>query len=288
MKAIFAIIALLCLVDSQACEINLPGRLLVSGLHGERWPFGAKECSFEQVSNFHELIDSQSGKVAVGRLQAAAGVEAKIVTKAETVQIQRLEDLIKETFPESSEREMELNGATQSDIIALAADSEVKLKCHPCLFNGDETIRVDVKNYTTVRQEYSFTAHFRQMVLAPRIRSTVTAFSTLSASQLEMVKVPQSPFVKYVTDLSRINFFKTNKTLRTGEILKESDLTPLSLIRAGDKVEMSLESGSLNIKAHAVSRQNGGIGESVEVWNQSNGRKYRGVVTDFNKVTVEL
>ena len=93
---------------------------------------------------------------------------------------------------------------------------------------------------------------------------------------------------QYLTDLSRINLYKTNKTLRMGDVLRTGDLVPLTLVRAGDRVELIFENDHVRLKSQALSRQNGGVGDRVEVWNQANGKKYRGVVTEQNRVVVEL
>lgn len=288
MKALFALIVLLSLIDAQACEINLPERLLLSGSQGEQWPFGAKNCSHDQLSSFHDLIAGQSGPVSVRRLQAVTGKSSKLVAPSDMVSVQRLDQLIHDSYPQTTERDMSLTNAIEGDMISIPNDGEVRVRCHPCLFSGDETIRVEVRSFASTRKDYTFTAHFRQLVLAPKARATISAFSIPTAGQFEMVTVPQTGFSKYITDVSRLNYYKLNKTIRAGEILRESDLTPLSLVRAGDRVELLLQTGTLELKSHATSRQSGGIGESIEVWNQATGRKYRGVITDQNKVTVEL
>lgn len=288
MRIIFAIVCLLCLFDVEACEIQLPDRIIVSGVVSNHLPFTQQGCSAEQLQELRATIQDHDGELPLARLQAAVGDSIKLHSAQPNTQVQRLADIISTQFPQSKDVDMEINDV-ESDIIALDGNSEVQLKCHPCLFNGNEVIRLQVRSYQAAVRDYNFNAHFSRHVLAARAKITIQAFSGhLDEDQFEMVKVPQVAYGRYQTDISKIKYFKPNKTIRAGEFLRESDIVPLTLVRAGDKVDLFFENDHVRVKSHATSRQSGGMGDKIDIWNQANGKKYRGIITDHNKVLVEL
>lgn len=124
---------------------------------------------------------------------------------------------------------------------------------------------------------------------AYRLLRAMPAFSSFDrASLIEEVQVPENAFSRYFTDPEKLKYYRTNKPLRAGEILREADIVPTTLVRAGDRVELLIDSATVRIRSHALSRQNGGIGDSVEVWNQQSGKKHYGTITGPGKVTVDL
>ena len=289
MRILLAVIALLCFVDAQACQIHLPERIVLSGAVSNHCPFDQRDCAPGSADELCALIQTQDGHIPLQRLQAAVGEQVKLLSTANQIRVQRLAELVKAKYPQSQNVDMEISTATDGDIMVMNTNSEIELNCHPCLFNGSEAIRLYVKQFGGEPRNFNFSAKFSQHVMAARAKLTINAFATgLHSDQFEIVKVPQVAFGRYQTDLSKINFFKPNKTIRAGELLREGDLIPLTLVRAGDKVDLFFENDHVRLKSHATSRQNGGMGDKIEVWNQANGKKYRGVITDHNRVVVEL
>lgn len=289
MKIFFSLLFTTFFYQAQACEVHFPERIILSGVVGEYWPFIHKDCSIDKLSALSSMLQSHEGMISIERLQAAVGENTKIISKSNQIRIQTLQNLIHKNFPASADSEMIVSDGSTGDIIGLDLSAEVKVKCHPCSFQGSEVIRLETRSYGSLKKDYSFNAKFDHFVKAARAKSLINAFSNkLNADQFEIVKVPQVAFGRYQTNLNKIGYFKTNKTIRAGEFLRESDLVPLTLVRAGDKVDLYIENEQVSVKSHATSRQSGGLGEKVEVWNQANGKKYRGVITDHNKVVVEI
>ena len=169
---------------------------------------------------------------------------------------------------------MNVSSPFQGNLIELSKTSEFILHCHPCQFNGEEMMRLNVRSFENQETDYSFQAKFNRQVVAFKARRNIAAFShELNADMFEQVKVPPAAYGQYLTDLSSLSYYKTNKPIRVGEVLKSSDLSPQTLVRAGDRVELIFENSHVKVKSHALSRQNGGVGDQVEVWNQANGTR---------------
>jgi len=76
--------------------------------------------------------------------------------------------------------------------------------------------------------------------------------------------------------------------MKAGDLLRQSDLNALSLVRAGVKTEVIIENELVKLKTSGISRSNGSLGEFVEVFHPQKNKKYLGKVIDINKVLVEL
>jgi flagella basal body P-ring formation protein FlgA len=99
----------------------------------------------------------------------------------------------------------------------------------------------------------------------------------------------------YLTKLNKekkyaetLKFFKTNKPIKPGEILKKSDLNGSLLVKAGSNTEVIIENQLLKLKTTGISRNSGIYGDQVEVLNIQKNKKYVGKIIDINKIQVEI
>jgi flagella basal body P-ring formation protein FlgA len=273
-----------------ACEVQLASRLLVTrAAVADTWPLGSKKCSAAELQSVHALFVEQHGDIPLARLQAAVGESITLLSGSASVRIENIDNIVRSQFSQSLDTVATLTPLYQQALIELPMDADLKTSCHPCRFESDEQIRLTVKTFGQQPQDLLYGAKFSRMVEAYRLRRTLPAFSShIDPLNLEKVRVPESRLTKYFTDIGKLRFFKTNKTLRAGELLRTSDFVAQTLVKAGDGVELIFENAQIKVKSHAMSRQNGGLGDSVEVWNQANGRKHRGRIVEQGKVLVEL
>lgn len=289
MRLIFAFVALFGIVESWACELTLPSRVLVTASSNGSWPFENKDCSAQQFDTVHEVLRDQDGTIPLARLQAAIGREIRLQSTDSTIRIENMAYLVRKSFTDVGDAGMVIGNPFQGNLIGIPKDSEFVLHCHPCQFNGDEVMRLHVRSFQGGETDYSFQAKFSRYVNAYKTRRNLSAFTAdLKPEMFEKVRVPDAAYGQYLTDLSKLSFYKTNKTLRVGDIVRVSDLVPQTLVKAGDRVELIFENSHVRVKSQALSRQNGGMGDDIEVWNQANGKKYRGTIVDHNRVQVNL
>lgn len=275
--------------SSWACEIVVPGHVLLTAGETETWPFRTTDCSPAQGQELIRVLQDQHGVIPVTRLQAALSAGITLIAEKRSVRVTNVETLVRGSFNGIGDAKITLSAPFNSNLIALPEDAELTANCHPCQFQGEEIIRLSVSSLADAQRELNFQAKFVRLVRAYRLKRTLPAFTTgLEPEMFEEVLAPVPAFGQYLTDASQVRYFKTNKTLKAGEFLRTSDLSPLTLVRAGDRVELVFENPHVTLKAQALSRQNGGKGDSVEVWNQATGKKHRGTVTDHNRVVVEL
>lgn len=289
MRIIFAFAALFGFVEAWACELTIPSRVIVTTNSNGTWPFESKDCTARQFDTVHEVLRDQDGSIPLARLQAAIGHDIRLQSNDAQIRIENIAYLIRKSFTDVGDAGMAISNPFQGHLIAIPKDSEFVLHCHPCQFNGEEVMRLHVRSFQGGETDYSFQAKFSRYVHAYKTRRNISAFtSDLKPEMFEKARVPAAAYGQYLTDLSKLSFYKTNKTLRVGDIVRISDLVPQTLVKAGDRVELIFENSHVRVKSQALSRQNGGVGDDIEVWNQANGKKYRGTIVDHNRVQVNL
>lgn len=283
------LLSLLSVSSSWACDIAVPAHILLTAGETESWPFLQTNCSVGQAQELIRVLQDQHGVIPVSRLEAAVSKGIRLTSEKRAVRVTNVERLIRSSFNGIGGAKITLSAPFNSNLISVPDDAEFTANCHPCQFQGEEIIRVGLRSFSEQARELNFQAKFVSLVKAYKLRRSLPAFSTgLTSDMFEEVSVPAPAFGQYLTDATRIGFFKTNKMLKAGDFLRSSDLSPITLVKAGDRVELVFENDHVTLKSQALARQNGGMGDSVEVWNQATGKKHRGTVTDHNKVVVEL
>lgn len=289
----YILFALLFIASSSfACEVNLPHQLVVINYEPSgKKAFRFKECDDKAMSDLHHFITNLEGRVAsyqIKELMSSKGHEISI--QPHSIKVQQMRSLIREQLPlpagiqVKSSQSLNMPGA-----FALPAGDKLEINCSSCLFGSQQPINVTIHGFDGSRQSFIVNADFKKMVKAYRILAPLSSFSDISRPELLKEEYVESiPHTDLVTDLSTLKFYKTNKPLKAGELLKQSDLNALNIVKAGLKTEVVLENQVIRIKTQGISRSNGTIGELVEVYHPQKNKKYQGKVIDINKVLVEL
>jgi flagella basal body P-ring formation protein FlgA len=118
---------------------------------------------------------------------------------------------------------------------------------------------------------------------------TINPFTeNLKPLLFKKVFVKSNEYLKPFSDMKNIHFYRTNKRLKAGQIINESDLVPLTLVKAGNKTEIIFTNENITLKTYGIARQHGGMNDVIEVYNQTNQKKYLGRIIENNKVEVKL
>ncbi len=288
MKWVFLILTM-CSVSSWACEVQLPPRILVSSQATGASHKTSHNCESYQIEEVYNVLREQSGSIPVARIQMALSKQVKLLSTSSHIQIENIERIIEGNFTELKNSKNEWKSELLGSFYSLDMNDKIEVSCHPCEFRGTEHFGLKVTQLGSVKLSLDIQTRVFKLEEAIRLKTNISAFSDrIETNNWEITKAPATNFGRFFNQPENLKFYKTNKQLKAGEFIKESDLTPLNLVRAGDRVEITFENDHVKVKSQAISRQNGGISDEVEVWNQANGKKYKGVVTDFNRVTIKL
>lgn len=293
MKRLIGLVSLLAFTSSFACEVKIPSHLLVLGDGVPNLKLiQAKDCSEKTIQDLYTTIIGLEGKI---RTQELANLVSQkdntpILFKNESTNIIQLSSLIRNQLQlPLGTRIKSTRSPYTANVLPIAPGDQVEVSCSSCNFHQEQSINVSINGFDGSRTPMTVSATFSRLVKAYRIISPVQSFSEVSNFEgLKEEYVESVPYTDLITDLSSLKFFKTNKPLRVGDLLRKNDLNPISLVKAGLKTEVIIESQVVRIKTHGISRSNGTIGELVEVFHPQKNKKYQGKVIDINKVLVEL
>jgi flagella basal body P-ring formation protein FlgA len=277
---------------ASACEVHFPYQLLVfNDDKSGKEIYQAKNCDVSALDTLHQIVTGLEGRVASFQLKEmmnARGHELEV--QPQSIFIQQFRSLIRDqlTLP-SGVQVKATNPINMPGILALPAGDKIEISCSTCLYGTQQPLSVSIMGFDGSRQSMYATADFKKLVKAYRLTSALTSFSSINANEvLKEEYIESIPHTDLITNIEVLAFYKTNKPLKAGEILKTSDLNAVNLVKAGLKTEVVLENQMIRIKTQGISRSNGTIGELVEVYHPQKNKKYQGRVVDINKVLVEL
>ncbi len=292
MKKLLAFVLVSFVTSLWACEVTLPARFVLMG--GEvnlRQYHPAPVCPEKTLQELQYIIGGLEGKISSSQLVEMMNQKGyAIQIQPHTIHIQQFKTLIREqlTFPVG----VQIKATRVSHIpglVSLAPGDRFEVKCEACLYGMQQPLNIKIVGFDGSERTLLGYADFKKIVKAYRLLTPLLSFSEIPEGEnLKEEYVEVIPHTDLITDLSVLKFYKTNKPLRAGELLKRSDLNPLNLVKAGLKTDVILENHVVRIKTQGISRSNGSIGELVEVFHPQKNKKYQGKVIDINKVLVEL
>lgn len=90
----------------------------------------------------------------------------------------------------------------------------------------------------------------------------------------------------YYTDASQLDGMQAIRAIRPGMVLTVRNTRPVPLVKRGDQVTIRVTVGSVVITAGGISRQDGGRGEKIRVYNQTTKKTLEARVLDTSTVVV--
>lgn len=274
-----------------ACEVTLPQQLIVLGTNGGS-PVQSIGCSDHLMKDLQEIVINVEGKITSFQIQEMLNQKGhiQVSVKPHLVHVNQLSTLIREQLQLPNGVQVKSTYVDHGpSVLGLASGDRVEIDCPSCLYGISQPLKLNISGFDGNNTTVMARVDFRKMVRAFRVIAPVSSFSEISPEEvLKEEYVEPIPQTDLVTDLEKIKFYKTNKPIKAGELLKHSDLNAVNLVRAGVKTEVVLENAMVRIKTHGISRGNGTLGDLVEIFHQQKNKKYLGKVIDHNKVLVEL
>lgn len=288
-KLLIALFFILAAKLSIACEVHLPQNLVILGETSDfSQVIQQNGCNGETLQLVNKTLSSIEGKMT--SFQFAEMMKTSNVTiQPNFIQVQHLKNLVREQLMIPPGVQMRSSEAVNSpNYLAVAPGDRVEVQCIGCLYGSQQPLNINVIGFDGSNRSLMVKADFKKMVRAYRVLSFHPAFSEIESTSLNEEFVESIPQTDLVTNLETLKFYKINKPLKAGDLLRRADLNALSLVKAGVKTEVIIENELVKLKTSGISRSNGSIGEYVEVFHQQKNKKYYGKVIDINKVLVEL
>ena len=291
MKLFVLLFSILFQTMAFACEVHLPHHIVILGkLTDFRSAIVQEGCPEATLQEIDQTLVGLEGKITSSHLTQilnSKNMEAKIAPHM--IQVQQFNQIVRDQLvlpPGVQMRSSEVLNA--QNFITLAPGDRIEVQCIGCLYGTGQTLNVNIRGFDGADRSLTVRADFKKFVKAYRILSFMPAFSDVSSNILKEEYVDSIPHTDLVTNLETLKFYKLNKPIKAGELLRQSDLNAVNLVKAGLKTEVIIENELVRLKTNGISRSNGTLGEFVEVFSPEKNKKYQGKVIDINKVLVEL
>jgi len=290
MKIIFALFSFISIAG--ACEITLPHHVVFLN-KDEVNPhlFRTKDCDAKVYEATHNVLTSLEGRVPSYQIkEILSGAGFNLEVYPQSVLIQHLNHLAKSQLPlPEGITVKKLTSPQVQGSIVLNAGDQLEINCNTCTYQDNQSLRLKVNGFDGQNRHIVVQADFRKLVKAYRLLVPMNSFTeVIDKKWLTEEMVEEVPHMEFISDYDAFKFYKTNKALKAGELLRKSDFNAVKIVRAGLKTEVVLENAMVRIKTQGISRANGAIGDFVEVYHPQKNKKYQGRVVDINKVLVEL
>lgn len=290
-KLIIVSFFIICSAFADACEVYLPAHLVILG-ETTNFEQSIKHtgCSSEALQEISTTMNSVEGKISAFQFSDILKSKNHIVAvQPALMQVQHLNHLVREQIMLPAGIQLRSSEAINAaNFLVLAPGDRIEIQCVGCLYGSQQPLNINVIGFDGTNKAVTVKADFKKMVKAYRVLGFHPAFSPITATSLKEEFVESIPHTDLITNLETLHFFKLNKPVRSGELLRLSDLNALNLVKAGLKTEVIIENEHVKLKTQGISRSNGTLGEFVEVFHPQKNKKYQGKVIDINKVLVEL
>lgn len=290
MKFAFILLTLIS-YSAFACNVNLPHHLVIlsdtADLHQAIEQTGCDSAIIQEVSQVLNGFEGRITSAQLGQILSTKNLAVNVTPAM--IQVQKFKQIVRDQIMLPSGVDLRSSEAINSpNFLSLAPGDRIEVQCVGCLFGSRQPLNVNIYGFDGSIRTMTVRGDFKKMVKAYRLITFMPAFSDISKDVLKEEYVESIPHTNLVTNLDTLRFYKANKPIKAGDLLRQSDLNAVNLVRAGLKTEVVIENALVRIKTEGVSRSNGSLGETVEVFHPQKNKKYQGKVVDINKVLVEL
>lgn len=294
MKIILSVLFFISSLELWACHIELPERILIVENNNSDVSYqNVSDCTKHEQDKLHEILISTEGKITALQMMRMTQIQhdLTITVAPHLIQIDHLNHIARSQLPlPQSIFVKEIRAAIgMKALYPIKNGDQITVSCQDCLYGLNQKLQLTHEPFIGDRVQHNLTINFGKLTKAYKLTQNIASFSSLNSKDLYQEDyIEVIPQVELVQDGDSLKHFKNNKPLKAGEYLKRSDIIPTNLVRAGDKTEIIFENSAVSIKTDGIARNNGGFGDSVEVYLPAKNKKYLGKIIDDHKVVIEL
>ena len=274
------------LYAQDSCEINSYAQIFKINNVIDDSIIKSSDCSGEIINNFISLVTSANGKLNSTYLSKYFKSEyrANVELSPKNLTVKSLKSVLEEKFSASTKSISSIKSLYGKSSLTLDENESIQISCASCKTTGEKNIKIISQKGTTW-----ISAIFLVSSEAYRVRKSLNRISPLLlSSDFERINTSDRGRTQYFTDIENIQFYKLNKDLREGDLVKSHDLSPKRLINFGQKVKLTIKNNFINLKTIGIAKKSGKIGDFIEIQNPKTKKIFLGKITDFNKAVVDL
>ncbi len=243
-------------------------------------------CSSQINQSFIELISNANGKLQNQAIKQYLKAEKGTTVSLTPVKINvaTLIDLVQQKFGSSDRIISKVSSLIGKSALLFNSQEKMDLSCQNCNGNGSKNLKLKTSHKT-----FWISANFKTKTKAFKVsNSLIRSTPILQTSDFEQVNIVNHNPSVYFQDIKNIKYYRLNKHLQKGDILKTTDLTPKNLITYGQRVKLTILNKNIHLKSVGIAKKNGKIGQYIEIENPTSKKIFLGKVTNYNEATVEL
>lgn len=249
----------------------------------------AKTNTFKLLSALRGL----SGKVPVHFINEKLRLlnpTQKIDILPKSIHLLSVHDLLRSQLTlEKSYRISKFKMTGSKVAIPLEKDDTVNVSCVNCNSTGEKNIKVNVYNpFTSKNELYWGNSSVNKRIKVAKLKSSHKAYLSGVEQKIEHTYIETKSPENFFKDFDNIKFYKLNRSLDEGAVIKAHDVSSLKLVRPGTTVKILMQHRNLKLEHKAVARQSGIFDQTIELYSPSSKKRIFGRVVDFNTVEVKL
>lgn len=237
-----------------------------------------------QVARVYRL-DWQPGskfdKVLVGRVSQR--IDANQVMTA-------MNDAIRQRTGNDAHLDLVLDGGDVEFVLptSIAASISVqKLQYDPATQRFAATLVVPAEGPTVQQRHVSGTIY--ETIDIPVFNRAMVAGTTVQAIDLQWISVRTDRLIgNVITDSRQLIGMTTKRPLRTGQMIRGSDLVMTPTIRKNTLVTLALQSGQMNLTITGRALEDAAIGQPIRVVNVNSKKELTGIVRDSSTIVIPI
>ncbi|MDR0881732.1 MAG: flagellar basal body P-ring formation chaperone FlgA [Candidatus Adiutrix sp.] len=153
---------------------------------------------------------------------------------------------------------------------------------NPTYLSGAFFFAVDGREVARAR----VTAQIDLSIPAVVATRTLSKGQVLTETDLSLTLAPFAQAKGALTSLALTTGATLKTSLTTGEVVKERHLTKSLMVRRGDAVTIIAQQGGLRVTDSGLAKQDGALGETIPVLNQSSKKTISGRIIGPNQVEI--
>lgn len=248
----------------------------------------SSDCPKSTLKKFTQIIFDLNGTIDEQKLNANFQEELSqnyVSLEPKKIEITPLSKFLRKNIKVSNQKILFDGIRDLSQSMGFGYDENIIVSCNDCTTPGEKNISVRTRGENPIW----FSAIIKFNIKAIMADENISAsFDSLKSKRIKLKEEYVSHPEKYIRDPKQLAYFKANKAILKGSLIKKSDLTKMNLVEMGRPVNILLEGRGFRIIGQGMPLNNGSLSETIKIRNIKTNKIVVGEVYDFNKVKVRL
>lgn len=283
----FVFIFLFSLVNSgYTCEIVTHDKIYKINKILDDSVIKSSDCPSSIKDSFLDMVASGNGSIHSTHLANVLSTKEnpKITIKPAVIQVETISDKLQEHFKTQSITFSNVSALYPYSALYVEKDHDLKFECKNCESSGRKNIKAMMGSQTVW-----LSATLMHKIKALKIKKNLSYHTPiLTKDDFEIIETLEKDPSQLFTDLDNIKFFKLNRNLVEGRVLKVHDLRPKNLITTGQKIQVHVSNNSIKLKTVGIAKRGGKFGDYIEIENPKSKKIMMGKITGHNTAVIEL